>query len=173
MIDVNALKIVRYPAPVLLRKAEPVESVTDEVRQVATRMIELMHEARGVGLAAPQVGLEWRMFVANEGGDTGEDRVYINPILKNPEGPLVAQEEGCLSIPDVLGDVRRPGIITIEATNLEGEQFEMRQDDLLARIWQHEYDHLNGRLIIHRFGQMAKLSNRRILRDLEKRAAGR
>lgn len=169
MNDLQAMHIVRYPDPILLRMATPIEAVTEEVRAVAGRMIELMHAAKGVGLAAPQVGLSWRMFVTNAGEDD-VDRVYVNPRLFDPEGALEAHEEGCLSIPDVLGEVRRVPIISIRASDLDGKEFEMRGEDLLARVWQHENDHLDGRLIIHRFGQMARLANRRILRDMERQA---
>lgn len=170
-IDPKQLKIVYYPHPTLVRKAQPVPEVNDEVRAVANRMIELMHEAKGVGLAAPQVALSWRMFVTNSGQQENEpDRVYINPVLKDPGGELETREEGCLSIPDVYGDVIRPTEITIEATDLEGNRFEMRTSEFLARVWQHEYDHIEGRLILSRFGQMAKLSNRKILKQLEEAA---
>lgn len=167
-VDPAALTILRYPHPMLLRTARPVEEITPQVRSVVSRMFELMREARGVGLAAPQVGLAWRLFVANSGQEGEPDRVYINPVLRQPEGGLEAAEEGCLSLPDVLGDVWRPPIITIEATDLDGRRFTLRSGELLARVWQHECDHLDGRLIIHRFGQMAKLANRRILKELER-----
>lgn len=171
-VDPAALTILRYPHPALLRIARPVEAITGETREVAARMLELMHDARGVGLAAPQVGLSWRLFVANSGEEDEPDRVYVNPVLRNPEGGLEAHEEGCLSIPEVLGEVWRPPTITVEATDLEGERFSLRSSELLARVWQHETDHLDGRLIIHRFGQMAKLANRRVLKELERAAKG-
>lgn len=167
-VDPASLAILRYPHPMLLKTARPVEEVTSEVRSVAARMLELMREARGVGLAAPQVGLSWRLFVANSGQEGESDRVYVNPVRREPEGGLEAAEEGCLSLPEVLGDVWRPPIITIEATDLDGRRFTLRSGELLARVWQHECDHLDGRLIIHRFGQMAKLANRRILKELER-----
>jgi len=168
MVDPASLSILRYPHPILLKPARPIDEITSDVRAVAARMLELMREARGVGLAAPQVGLSWRLFVANAGQEDEPDRIYINPILREPEGGLEVHEEGCLSLPDVLGDVWRPPIITIEATDLDGQRFTLRQGELLARVWQHECDHLDGRLIIHRFGQMAKLANRRVLKELER-----
>lgn len=164
----QSLSILRYPHPILLKTSRPIEEITPEVRAVAARMLELMREARGVGLAAPQVGLLWRLFVANSGQDDEPDRVYINPVLRQPEGGLECREEGCLSMPDVLGDVWRPPTITIDATDLEGQRFTLCNSDLLARVWQHECDHLDGRLIIHRFGQMARLANRRVLKELER-----
>ena len=172
-VDVAALRIVKYPDPVLLRRAVPIEQVTDEVRAVATRMLELMREAKGVGLAAPQVGLSWRLFVTNSGAEGEPDRAYVNPVLRNPSDELESREEGCLSLPEVYGDVIRPTAITIEALDPEGNRFELRDEDLLARVWQHEHDHLDGRLILSRFGQMAKLANRRAIRDLERQAENR
>lgn len=163
----ESLYIVKYPDPCLRKKTSLIPEVTPMVEAVATRMIALMHEARGVGLAAPQVGLPWRMFVAN-GGEPGElDRVYINPTLHEPMGDPEPAEEGCLSIPEVYGDVWRPPAITIEATGLDGKEFRCAAGGLLARVWQHEVDHLEGKLIIDRFGRMDRLSNRRKLRELE------
>ncbi|MBL1215894.1 MAG: peptide deformylase [Planctomycetes bacterium] len=168
-VNPNKLSIVYYPDPILRKQAAPIEAVTDEVRAVALRMIALMHEAEGVGLAAPQVGLPWRMFVANSRQEEDEpDRVYINPVLSSPSGGPEPREEGCLSIPDVVGDVRRPITITIDALDLDGQAFTMTSDALLARVWQHETDHLDGILIIDHFTQMTRLANRKALRELER-----
>lgn len=170
-INLKRMRIVQYPDPVLRRRAKPIAEITDELRAVAERMVQLMNEAEGVGLAAPQVGISWRMFIANSREDDDPPRVYVNPVLRDPVGELESREEGCLSIPQVVGEVwRHPGI-TIDATDLEGRPFTMSSlDTFLARIWQHECDHLDGKLILDRFGQMAKLSNRRTLRELERAA---
>lgn len=161
------LKIVFYPHPVLRVKAKPVEGITDEVRAVAQQMLRIMHEAPGVGLAAPQVGLSWRMFVANPSGEAGDDHVFINPVLSGSGRETSEREEGCLSLPGVNAVVRRPKVVTIEAMNLEGETFRMSSDDLPARVWQHEYDHLDGVLIIDRMSEIDRLANRKLLRELE------
>jgi peptide deformylase len=178
-VDVGALRIVEYPAPVLRAKAKPVEKVTEEVREVALRMVELMREAEGIGLAAPQVGLSWRMFVcdvpATEDRSPEHDppdatagaQFYINPRLSNPVGALVRMEEGCLSLPDIRGDVLRPPTITITALDLNGKAFTRTATGLLARCWQHEVDHLDGVLIINRMTQMSRLKNRAAIRELE------
>jgi len=163
----DELKIVCYPDPALRRRAEPIVEVTDEVRAVAHRMIELMHEARGVGLAAPQVGLSWRLFVANPTGEADHDRVYINPELIDPARITDRHEEGCLSIPGVTGQIMRPTAIGIEATDLEGGHFTDQSDELLARIWQHEHDHLDGVLILDRMTPIDKKAARRGLEALE------
>jgi len=169
-VDPAQLQIVHYPAEVLRRKAEPVPAVSPEVQAVARRMVELMHQAPGVGLAAPQVGLPWRMFVANPTGDQGDDRVYINPTIVKTGGGNVAREEGCLSLPGITAEVIRPDQATIAAINEHGEAFEETADDLLARIWQHEYDHLDGVLILDRMSPIDRMANKRAVRELEAKA---
>jgi len=165
--NIDRLQIVSYPDPVLRKPADPLEQVDDEVRAVARRMIELMHDAAGVGLAAPQVGLPWRLFVANPSAEPGDDRVYINPVLKNPARHTDRVEEGCLSIPDVRAPIMRPLAIAIEALDLEGNPFSDESDGLLARIWQHETDHLDGVLILDRMTPADKRANRRAIEALE------
>lgn len=181
-IDPASLRIQHYPAPVLRQKAAPVESITDEVRAVAARMIDLMREADGIGLAAPQVGLSWRLFVADvppsehRAADTDPPTatrgpvVYINPVLSAPTGPVEPYEEGCLSLPDIRGTVLRPPVITITALGLDGSTFTQTGAGLLARCWQHEFDHLEGVLIIDRMSQMDRLRNRSAIRDFERSA---
>jgi peptide deformylase len=166
-IDPDSLRILHYPHPALRRRAEPVAAVTPEVRAVAACMIDLMHEAEGIGLAAPQLGLPWRLFVTAARDDGSPDRVYVNPALSDPGRELVASEEGCLSLPGVRGEVRRPGRITVTATDLEGNQFTLTDDDLLARAWQHEMDHLDGVLIIDRMTPLDRLATRKAVRELE------
>ncbi|MCA9284248.1 MAG: peptide deformylase [Phycisphaerales bacterium] len=160
------LQILHYPAPVLRRKAEPVGAVDESVRAVAARMLELMREAEGVGLAAPQVGLPWRLFVANSGEEGEPDRVYVNPRILEYAGDLVPHEEGCLSLPGIRAQVRRPERITLVATDLEGETFTLQSDGLLARVWQHEYDHLDGILILDRMSPIDRLATRRAVKEL-------
>lgn len=176
-VDPAKLRIVHYPNPVLRERARELPTVTPEVQAVARRMVEIMHELRGVGLAAPQVGLAWRLFVANPGEreDAGDaapgDRVYINPVLTNPSRDTASREEGCLSIPGVNGDITRPAAITIRALDVNGQPFEETADGLLARIWQHETDHLDGMLIIDRMPPVDRRANVRALRDLESKVA--
>lgn len=187
-IDVKSLKIVTYPAPVLLKKAAPVPEVNDEVRAVAQRMLELMREAEGIGLAAPQVGLAWRMFVVDieppedEGGDEPEGdlptftdgpEVYINPKFADPIGAPEPMEEGCLSLPNIRGEVLRPPTITIQALDIDGRPFTQTATGLLARCWQHEMDHLDGVLIISRFTQMSRIKTKNAVKALESRAGAK
>ncbi len=167
MIDPQTLQIVHYPDPVLRGKARPLPAVNAETRAVAARMLELMHAAPGVGLAGPQVGLDWRLFVANPTGDPADDRVFINPRLTDPSREQDEQDEGCLSLPGINGQVRRPRRITITAIDLDGRPFTLTSDQLPARIWQHECDHLDGILIIDRMPRIERMANREALRQLE------
>lgn len=166
-VPVSQLRIVHFPDPVLRARAKPVPQVDDEVRAVARRMIELMHEARGVGLAAPQVGLEWRMFVANVTGEPEDDRVYINPELIEPSAQTEPEEEGCLSLPGIRGQITRPTAITIRALDEQGNAIERTAEGLEARVWQHETDHLDGVMIIDRMPAVDRMASRRALRELE------
>jgi len=166
-IHPQSLTIVHYPHEVLKQVAAPIEQVTDEVRAVAKQMLQLMHDAPGVGLAAPQVGLSWRMFVANPTGEPKDDRVFINPKLTSPSQERGVMEEGCLSLPGIHVEMTRPTQITIEAISLDGEPFTLTDAGLPARIWQHEYDHLQGVLILDNMSRMDRLANRKQLKRLE------
>ena len=161
-----SLIIHRYPDPVLARRADPVGTVDDEIRELAAAMIEKMYEADGVGLAAPQVGISRRLFVADpRRTEEPEPLVFIDPELRL-EGDLVPFEEGCLSIPEVRVTVRRPAVATIVATDLAGERFELTDDDFAARVWQHEFDHLEGVLITDRMSPRDRLAHRRRLKAM-------
>ncbi len=146
-VNTGQLTIVQYPDPVLRERAKAVGKIDDRVRAVAKKMIELMQGVKGVGLAAPQVGLGWRMFVTDV-PDEGEPKVYINPSLTNLGKSQDTYEEGCLSLPGIHVDIRRPTSATIHAQDLEGNPVVVSSDAFAARVWQHEMDHLNGVLII-------------------------
>ena len=157
------LMILRYPEPALRARANALPKIDDQVRQGAERMIELMHEAEGVGLAAPQVGLGWRMFVTNV-PDEGGDRVYINPSLTQFSRDTGVFEEGCLSLPGLRAEITRPKAVTITATDLEGKPVMRTSDGFAARVWQHEFDHLNGVLILDRLDSAERQALRQSLR---------
>src|SRR5687768_1287840 len=165
--DVKDLKIIRWPDPRLKKKSEPVSAFDEDLRKLAARMFELMRECKGVGLAAPQVGVNVRLFVANPTGKPEDDKVYVNPVLSDAEGDEEG-EEGCLSLPDINVKVTRPTArVRMQAQDLGGEPFEQVGSGFITRIWQHENDHLNGILILDRMGAVAKLANRKRLKELE------
>jgi peptide deformylase len=173
---------VSFPDPILRAKAKPIETIDSHVREVAARMIELMHEAEGIGLAAPQVGLPWRMFVsyvpeddARSVGDdppsaTAEPQVFVNPELFDLGGEMEPLEEGCLSLFEIRGEVLRPRFASLRAVDLSGEALTRHAQGLLARCWQHENDHLDGVLIIDRMTQMSRLKVRSTVRALERQS---
>ncbi len=171
-VDTDRLAILLYPAPVLRRVAEPIASIDESVRAVAARMIELMHEAEGAGLAAPQVGLPWRMFVTRA-DDRHPDLVYVNPRLSDVSRRTVAREEGCLSVPGVTAEIRRAASVAVTALDLEGNEFTLRDGELLSRVWQHECDHLDGILIIDKMSPMDRIATRKTLKELEETASKR
>ncbi|NGX62226.1 MAG: Peptide deformylase [Chlamydiae bacterium] len=151
------LEMCYYGDPVLRKKAEPVEEITDEIRQFCADMIETMQHHSGIGLAAPQVGRLLRIFVTNfshedEAGEfhLSEPKVFINPVLKNPSDALVERSEGCLSIPKLYDSVVRPLSIDVEAMDLEGNLFQESCYGYQARTRMHENDHLNGVLFVDR-----------------------
>lgn len=181
-VDPRLLSIVSFPHPVLRTRAKPIDRIDDGVRAIAERMIELMYQAEGIGLAAPQVGLPWRMFVCHVPAGASEDpgdlpasnegpEVYINPVLTEFEGLPEMMEEGCLSLPDIRGELMRQPTVTITWTDLDGTSHTRRASGLLARCWQHEFDHLEGVLIIDRFTQLSRLRTRSAVRALEKQGA--
>ncbi len=131
--------------PVLREETKPVAAVTDELRELVKNMFETMDLAKGIGLAAPQVGRTERVAVIG----VDKDRfAIINPEIVGSDSKYVKAEEGCLSIPDVYGDVERPGRVTVRAMDLDGNTFEVDAGELLARCLQHEIDHLHGKLFV-------------------------
>ena len=172
MGSAETLRLRLHPDPVLRTRAVPVEKIDEDLKARIRRMFEIMYAERGIGLAAPQVGVSERVFVVNLTGDpkqSAEEMVFINPEIREPEGECT-EEEGCLSFPDIRLDVVRPEKVTIEATDLEGERFSIRADGWLARCVQHEFDHLDGILFISRVPMTRRLMIRRQLKELEQRA---
>ena len=160
------LKIVIWPDPRLRKVSDNVAHFNEDLKTLAARMFELMRAARGVGLAAPQVGHNIRLFVMNHTGKPEDDQVFINPVLTEAEGDEEA-EEGCLSLPLINVDIIRSKKLHIAAQDLNGNPFEQNASGYIARVWQHEFDHLNGVLLTDRMGPVAKMANRKILKDLE------
>jgi peptide deformylase len=162
------LKIITYPDPRLKRISQPVETFDGNLKELAGRMFELMRQHRGVGLAAPQVGQNLRMFVMNHTGELADDQVYVNPVLTEAVGSEDG-EEGCLSIPGLNVQIERSKSVRIEAKDLEGNPIDRTESGYIARIWQHEFDHLNGTMLTDRMGPVARMTNRRMLKELEEK----
>lgn len=140
-------KVVYFPDDPLTQRAKPVEAFGDKLQRLIDDMYETMHAHEGVGLAAPQIGLPKRLFVLRE--PEGEPMVFVNPEIVSMEGREEG-EEGCLSMPGVYAQVPRAVQIFVRAQDVAGEPFEMEAEKFLARIIQHETDHLNGILFPER-----------------------
>jgi peptide deformylase len=158
------LEIIHYPHPTLRHPSKPLRRVDAELRKFVEEMFELMYEHEGVGLAANQVDLPYRLFIANPTGNRDEKEsefVFINPVLSAGRGQE-EDDEGCLSIPGVHAQVTRNKSIKVEAYDLEGKEIAIETEDLMARILQHETDHLDGTLFIDRLGptQLAALRDK-------------
>lgn len=180
-VEPSSLHIVHHPDPVLHKKAPHVPPSDAQTRAVANRMLELMRNAEGIGLAAPQVGLSWRMFILHVPEDIEDERlihsdppsatpaprVYIDPQITAYNGPLEPFEEGCLSLPGIRGEVLRPPQVTVTAIDEHGERFTHTAGGLLARCIQHELDHLDGILIINKMTQTSRMKNKKKIKELE------
>jgi peptide deformylase len=182
------LQIRKYGDPVLRAKGKRIEAVDDEIRALAENMLETMHAANGIGLAAQQVGQALQLTVLDVA--QVEDRpstmtlngkpvadlamamplVLINPMLRLSEETDVGSE-GCLSFPEITADIERASSLEMEAETLEGEKLRVKASGLLARALQHEVDHLNGILFIDRMSSAAKVSHGSRLKRLQKETA--
>jgi peptide deformylase len=149
---VAVLPIHVLGSPILRRETAPVVTVSPEIVKLAEDMFETMHAAQGVGLAAPQVGRTERLAVVEAGG---QRLVLINPEIVSREGEIT-WEEGCLSIPEVFGDVDRAAKVVVRATGLDGQPFEVEGTELLGVCMQHEIDHLHGKLFIDHLSFLKK-----------------
>lgn len=164
-------RVLVYPDPRLRRKAEPIAEVTPEVRQRARAMFPLMYEEHGIGLAAPQIGWNVRLFVMNLSGKPEDEVVVVNPTVVERKGGLWNFEEGCLSLPGIRGKVERERQVVIEGTDLDGNALRFELDGLAGRCMLHENDHLDGVLFIDRLSPAKKQSIKRRLRELEEEFA--
>jgi len=151
------LSIIPHPHPTLRVCSRPIRKVDAQLKRIVSEMLDLMYQAEGVGLAANQVNLPLRIFVANPSGnrEDGEELVLINPEIQSPKGNETAQE-GCLSLPGIYGNVKRPKTIKVSAYDLRGNSIEREVDGFLARVIQHENDHLNGVMFFDRMSDESK-----------------
>jgi peptide deformylase len=161
--------IVKYGDPILEKQTPPVKNFDAELEQLTEDMFASMYAAQGVGLAAPQIGLGLRLAVVDvTGGKNPEARIVLaNPEVIHFEGEK-REEEGCLSIPGFRGYVVRPQFVTVKAQDVKGESFEIRGEDLLARAFCHEIDHLHGILFIQHLSMLKRDLIKRKIKKLRK-----
>jgi peptide deformylase len=164
------MKIVHYPHPSLRHPGRPLTSIDKKVRLLVGEMLDLMYEAKGLGLAAPQVCLPYQVLVMNPSADPNQrdqEGIFINPVILERKGSIEG-EEGCLSFPGLYRKVRRAKTVTVRAYDLEGRSFDVTATELTGRVLQHEIDHLNGVLFIDKIGAVAKLSARGAIQEFER-----
>ncbi len=169
-IDIDKCRITHYPRKVLSQKAQPISEINDTIRDLADKMIDIMIERNGVGLAGPQAGVGLRIFVISLDGTRENAKIYINPEI-TPSGEIATTEEGCLSIPGLSAKIKRYKNCSVTAKDLSGNTFTEEADGLYARALQHEYDHLEGTMIKDRLSQVARISARKLLKQLEENAS--
>ena len=149
-----SLQLITYPHPTLRHRSKPILRVDAQLKKLVVEMFEIMYEFRGVGLAANQVNLPIRLFIANPSGnkDEGPELVFINPEVNKAKG-IVEAEEGCLSLPGINANVNRNKSLQINAYDMSGNEIKADIDGFLGRIVQHEIDHLDGVLFIDRLAE--------------------
>ena len=168
------MRILKYPHPALRHTSKPLRRVDAALKSLVREMLDLMYEQKGIGLAANQVDLPYRLFVLNVESDPAaveQEHIFINPVITKRSGSVEA-EEGCLSFPDIYAPVRRSETIAISAYNLAGEEVTCQLSGLTARAAQHEYDHLDGVLFIDRLSPSSRLAVKEALSELELQFAG-
>ncbi len=165
------LDIKLYGDKILRKKAEPVKEIDAEIIDLVENMVTTMYAARGIGLAAPQVGVPWRIIIidVNTGEDSCNDRlILINPEIVEQEG-ILEEEEGCLSIPGVIAKVKRVDKLVVKGLDIKGNSVKISASQLLSRAILHEIDHLNGVLFIDHLSFLQKLLLRNQLNDVKKK----
>ena len=164
------MQIIKYPHPTLRHKSQPLRRVDSELRKIIRQMFDLMYEQDGIGLAANQVDLPYRLFVMNVKADPAakdQEYAFINPVITHRKGSA-EDREGCLSFPEIFAPVKRPEKIVLSAYSLEGEELSCELDGLYAKAAQHEADHLDGILFIDRLSHANRLAVKEDLAALER-----
>lgn len=162
------LEIITYGNPVLTQRAEEIKNIDKTIRDLAQDMVQTMHAAPGIGLAAPQVNVSKRLITVDVSvGENTEDLIIlINPEFISQEGEVII-EEGCLSVPEISEKVTRPARVIVKGMDLEGKERVIEAEGSLARVFCHEIDHLNGKLF---FERLSPLKQNLIKKKLKKRA---
>ncbi|KMZ59547.1 Peptide deformylase [Zostera marina] len=165
------LKIAEYPNPILRRKNKRIQTFDENLKRLVDEMLDIMYKTDGIGLSAPQVGINVRLMVFNPAGvrGEGEEVVLVNPKIFKVSKKIILFDEGCLSFPKIYGDVERPSSVKVEAQDINGEKFTINLSGLPARVFQHEFDHLQGILFFERMDVFVLESVRLELQALEKK----
>lgn len=171
---VPPLRIVEYPDPKLRARNKRVVTFDDNLKKLVHEMFDVMYKTDGIGLSAPQVGINVQLMVFNPVGERGEGEeiVLVNPRVSKYSKKLTLFNEGCLSFPGILADVKRPESVKIDARDVNGTRFSVNLSDLPARIFQHEFDHLQGILFFDRMSEDVLDSIRGQLQALENKYEG-
>ena len=156
-----------FPSPVLRKRAQEITEFGDELKATVAAMYRRMYASEGVGLAAPQVGLRKRILVANHTGEEGDELTLVNPKILDRTGSPTTFEEGCLSFPGIYAEVERPDRCKVQAQDVDGNEFEAEYEGFLSRVIQHEYDHLEGVLLVDRMSPADKHRHRTALENLK------
>ncbi|MHC5035922.1 MAG: peptide deformylase [Planctomycetota bacterium] len=166
------MDVLKYPHPSLQEEAREIGAVDEEVRELAAEMLRTMYASRGIGLAAPQVGISRRLIVINLAADPdeGEEIVLINPILLERGPEMSEEEEGCLSLPGLTGVVPRWKQVRVQGFDSEGKDKIIEAEGLLSRVLQHEMDHLDGLLFISKLSPVDRVAIKPKLRELKAKA---
>ena len=159
-------EVALFPDPVLRKVALPVEIFDEDLNHTVEAMFERMRASNGVGLAAPQIGLRRRILVLNPTGEPEDDLALINVTITDRFGPESAFEEGCLSFPEIYGEVTRPDSCRVSAQRVDGTSVDLEFAGFTSRVIQHEYDHLEGVLLVDRMSPADKARNRPALEAL-------
>lgn len=162
-------RLTLYPDPLLRKVAAPVAHFDETLRATVRAMFDLMYASKGVGLAAPQAGLDQRILVLNESGEPEQaalELVLVNARILDRSGPVSLYEEGCLSFPQIYAEVRRPERCKVAFHDVQGQAIEREFDGFTSRIVQHEYDHLEGVLLVDRMSPADKQRHKSALAEL-------
>ncbi|MCG3137608.1 MAG: Peptide deformylase [Phycisphaerae bacterium] len=165
-VQASQLRMVFYPDRRLRQVCSPITDFGPHWQEIGMRMLEIMKAAHGVGLAGPQVGVMQRIFVCNHTGEPADDLILLNPQLDQLQGEI-SGDEGCLSIPQVLVKVTRAFSCRVTAQDSDGKSWQRQGEELLSRIWQHEHDHLHGRLILDYMDEASRKQNLPAMTHLE------
>ena len=167
-IDLSPVKLRIYPDPILKKKSEALSlPLPENLEEAGKKMLEIMYEHKGIGLAGPQAGLSLRLIVFDLSEARNEPHVLINPEIVYASKEKVKEEEGCLSFPEIHGYVIRHERVKVKGLTLKGEEVELEGEELMAAMFQHEIDHLDGIAFVDRLGATGKMKVRQQLEDLK------